>query len=42
VNLLSTNCLTISGKSFMTLWEVTAHTVGNVGLLCQSVITCSH
>ena len=38
--LLPTKCLTIFGKSFVTLWEVTAHTVGNAGLLCQSVIMC--
>ena len=26
----------------MTLWEVTAHTVRNAGLLCQSVIMCNY
>jgi len=41
VNLLSTNCLIIFGKSFVTLWEVTAHTMGNAGLLCHSVIMCN-
>jgi len=25
----------------VTLWEVTAHTMGNAGLLCQSVIMCN-
>jgi hypothetical protein len=39
--LLSTHFLAILWKSFMTVWEVAAHVVGNAGLLCQSVVICN-